>query len=93
MKLLVVVAPREARDDIEAALQSGGALGFTEIPGVLGEDSSGPRFGSRAAPGISDLILVAVDDGRLASMREALAQVAARKGRRLHGFLIPAEEL
>jgi hypothetical protein len=43
MKLLVLDVPREARDDIEAALESAGAVGFTEIPSVYGEGSSGPR--------------------------------------------------
>lgn len=93
MKLVVMVVPREARDDVEAALASAGPLGFTEIPAVYGEGSSGPRFGSRTAPGVSDLIFLAVEDGRLASIREALGSVEARLGRKLHAFLLPAEEI
>ena len=93
MKLVVMIVPREARDEIEAALESAGALGFTEIPRVLGEGSSGPRFGSRTAPGVSDLILVASEEARLLALREVLTAAGARMGRRLHAFVIPAEEL
>jgi hypothetical protein len=93
VKLLVMVVPREGRDDAEAALESAGALGFTEIPRVYGEGASGPRFGSRAAPGVSDLIFAAVEDGRLEPLRAALGAVGARLGRRLHAFLIPAQEI
>ena len=93
MKLLVVVVPREARDEAEAALESGGALGFTEVPSVFGEGASGPRFGSRTAPGVSDLIFAALEEDRVEPLRAALAAVGARMGRRLHAFVIPAEPL
>ncbi len=88
-----MVAPREVRDEAEAALQAAGAVRFTEIPTVYGEGSTGPRFGSRRAPGVSDLIFVAVEDARLGPLREALLAAGARLGRRLHAFLVPAEEL
>lgn len=93
MKLLVTVVPREARDDAEAALEAAGARGFTEISTVYGEGTTGPRFGSRAAPGVSDLIFLAVEESRIGPVREALAAVGARHGRRLHAFLLPAEEI
>lgn len=93
MKLLVMVVPREARDDAEAALESAGARGFTEISTVYGEGTSGPRFGSRAAPGVSDLIFLALEESRVGPVRDALAAVGARHGRRLHAFLVPAEEI
>ena len=93
MKLVVLVVPREARDDTEAALESVGAYGFTEVPSVYGEGSTGPRFGSRIAPGVSDLIFVAVEDARIGHVRTALASVETRLGRKLHAFLLPAEEI
>jgi hypothetical protein len=34
VKLVVLVVPREVRDDAEAALESIGAFGFTEVPSV-----------------------------------------------------------
>ena len=92
MKLVVLVVPREARDDAEAALESVGAYGFTEVPSVYGEGSTGPRFGSRIAPGVSDLIFVAVEDARIDDVRTALASVESGLGRKLHAFLLPAEE-
>jgi hypothetical protein len=93
LKLVVLVVPREARDDTEAALESVGAYGFTEVPSVYGEGTTGPRFGSRIAPGVSDLIFVAVEDARIGPLREALAAVETRLGRKLHAFLLPAEEI
>ncbi len=46
MKLVVLVVPREVRDDAEAALESVGAFGFTEVPSVYGEG----RFPDRPSP-------------------------------------------
>jgi hypothetical protein len=92
VKLVVLVVPREVRDDAEAALEAVEAYGFTEVPSVYGEGSTGPRFGSRIAPGVSDLIFVAVEDARIGDVRTALASVESRLGRKLHAFLLPAEE-
>ena len=47
MKVLLIVVPREARDDAEAALESAGARGFTEISTVYGEG----RLAPGSAPG------------------------------------------
>jgi hypothetical protein len=91
MKLLLLIVPREARDDAEAALEAAGALGFTEIPGVYGEGATGPRFGSRTAPGVSDLVFVALEDEQVDSVRQALA--AMPRAGRVHAFLVPAREL
>jgi hypothetical protein len=92
VKLLVVVVPREARDEAEAAIERAGAEGFTEIPSVYGEGSSGPRFGSRTAPEVSDLVFAAVADDRLAALREAPRAVEGRLGRRLPAFVLPVEQ-
>jgi hypothetical protein len=92
VKLLLVIVPREARDDAEAAISRAGAEGFTEIPGVYGEGSSGPRFGSRTAPDVSDLVFAAVPEERLAALRDALRAVEARLGRRLRAFVLPIEQ-
>jgi hypothetical protein len=92
VKLLLLVVPREARDDAEAALEEAGAEGFTEIPGVFGEGRTGPRFGSRAAPGVSDLVFVALPDAALEPVRRAVAGVEARRGVRLHAFILPVEK-
>ena len=91
MKLLMLIVPREARDDAEAALEAAGALGFTEVPGVYGEGATGPRFGSRTAPGVSDLVFAALDDTQVEPVRKALAAIP-RAGR-IHAFLVPAQEL
>ncbi len=93
MKLLVLVVPREARDDVEAALEESGATGFTEVPGVYGEGATGPRFGSRSAPGVSDLIFVAIAEERLARVGEAVGALEKRLDRRLHAFSMPIEQV
>jgi hypothetical protein len=91
MKLLMLIVPREARDDAEAALEAAGALGFTEVPGVYGDGATGPRFGSRTAPGVSDLVFAAVEEAQVEPVRRALAAIP-RAGR-VHAFVIPAQEL
>ena len=93
MRILLAVVPREARDDAEAALESAGARGFTEISSVYGEGTSGARFGSRAAPGVSDLLFLAIEDDTVEPIRAALRSVVERHGRRLHAFLLSAERL
>lgn len=92
MKLLLLVVPRELRDDAEAALEEAAGAGFTEIPGVYGEGSTGPRFGSRQAPGVSDLVFAALADGKLPAAREALAAAGARHGKPIRAFVLPVEE-
>jgi hypothetical protein len=92
LKLLLVVVPRELRDEVEAALEAAAGAGFTEIPGVYGEGSTGPRFGSRQAPGVSDLVLAALSEEKLPATREALAAIGARHGRPLRAFVLPVEE-
>lgn len=92
MKLLLAVVAREARDDAEAALEAAAGAGFTEIPGVYGEGSTGPRFGSRQAPGVSDLVFAAIADEKLPAAREALAGAGARHGKPVRAFVLPVEE-
>ena len=92
MKLLVLVVPRESRDDVEAVLTASGVVGFTEIPSVFGEGSSGPRFGSRVAPGVSDLIFAALPEDRLTAVRDAIGGVEKQRGGKLHAFLLPVTE-
>jgi hypothetical protein len=57
--MLLLLVPRELRDEAEAALEAAAGVGFTEIPGVYGEGSTDPRFASRLAPGVSDLVFAA----------------------------------
>ena len=92
MKLLLLVVPRELRDDAEAALVESAGVGFTEIPGVYGEGSTGPRFGSRQAPGVSDLVFAALPDAKLGAAREALASAGARRGLAIRAFVLPVED-
>jgi hypothetical protein len=92
VKLLLLVVPRELRDDAEAALETAAGAGFTEIPGVYGEGRTGPRFGSRQAPGVSDLVFAAVPDEKLPAARQALVAVGARHGQPLRAFVLPVEE-
>ncbi len=92
MKLLLLVVPREVRDDAEAALATAAGAGFTEIPGVYGEGRTGPRFGSRHAPDVSDLVFAAVLDEKLPAVREALAAAGARHAMPIRVFVLPVEE-
>ncbi len=50
-------------------------------------------FGSRVAPGVSDLIFVAVPDSTIGPVRAALTAAETRLGRKLHAFVLPAEEI
>lgn len=92
MKLLLLVVPRELRDDAEAALAEAAGAGFTEIPGVFGEGSTGPRFGSRQAPGVSDLVFAALPEPKLPAARKALSAVGASRGLTVRAFVLPVEE-
>ena len=60
---------------------------------MFGEGRSGPRFGSRSAPDVSDLVLALIPRDRLAEVRRGLESVEARLGRRLHAFVVPVEQV
>ena len=90
MKLLLLVVPRELRDEAEASLVESAGVGFTEIPGVYGEGSTGPRFGSAAR--VSDLVFAALPDAKLAAARGALAAAGARRGLAVRAFVLPVED-
>jgi hypothetical protein len=63
MKMVMIVVEQARREKVEAVLAERGVSGYSEIPTVYGAGSTGLRFGSRAFPGASSIILSVVEDG------------------------------
>ncbi|MBI5060390.1 hypothetical protein HZB60_11490 [candidate division KSB1 bacterium] len=68
MKMLMLIARSERREELEIFLQKEGLQGFSEIPDVRGRGTTGPRMGSLVAPTVSSMILVMVAAERIADI-------------------------
>jgi nitrogen regulatory protein PII len=74
MKMLMLIARTERREELEIFLRQEGLRGFTEISDVHGSGSSGPRMGSAVAPATSSVIFAMVSEPRL---QEIIAKLSA----------------
>lgn len=95
MKLLMIFVPSDCLDKCQAVLEREGVHAYTEIPRVLGSGSSGLKMGTRAFPGTSSLILVALEDAAAKGLVDAMERDceagASREETRV--FAVPVERL
>ena len=95
MKLLLVMAPTECLEDIQAIVHRHDIHAYTEFPNLLGEGESGGRLGTRAFPGTSSLLMTVLDPDQARLLRDALADFAAQPQNcnQIRVFALPAERL
>jgi len=95
MRLLLVMAPTECLQDIQAIVRGHDIHAYTEFPNLLGEGESGGRLGTRAFPGTSSLLMTVLDPEQAISLRDALADFAAQPENcsQIRVFALPAEQL
>lgn len=72
MKLLMIILDETLRDEVEAVLEKSGVSGYSEIPMVLGEGTTGKKLSSRLHPGANSIVFTIVEDERLDALRAAL---------------------
>jgi len=74
MKMLMIIANSKVREELESLLKQEGVTGYTEIPEVHGLGSSGPRMGSAIAPDTSSMILVLLEDEKVATLIKSIRE-------------------
>jgi hypothetical protein len=71
VKMLMVLAGTECREDVEIALERAGVTGYTEVD-ARGVGSTGRHLGSAAFPKTSTIIMSFVADEEVPKLRTAL---------------------
>ncbi len=93
MKLLMIIADEEHKEELEVFLHRSGVQGYSEIPHVTGLGLTGPRLGSGAFPKTSAMILSIIAPEVLADLRESLADFCNKCGGRVRMIAWDVEEV
>ncbi|MFN8535167.1 MAG: hypothetical protein U0556_16640 [Dehalococcoidia bacterium] len=99
VRLLMIVFPEAAEEEVRALLDRSGAPGWTEVRKLVGRGESGLRLGDRIWPGHNSAFLCAVPqhvaDQIATSLRTYLAQHYTPRGVSfaMRLFSIPCEVL
>ena len=95
MKMVIMIVDSGNKDEIKDMLQECDVPGYTEIPDVLGNGTTGQKGGSRAFPGSSTLFMVALEQECVDMLTEKLTQHHASIGKSegFKAFAFDLEEL
>ncbi len=74
MKLIVIIFDQVVLDEVESILEQHDVKGFSQIPTVLGEGTTGKRLASRLHPGANSMIFSVVEDEQIDSIKSDLLQ-------------------
>ncbi len=94
MKMIVVVCPQERHAEVRDSLERHGIHAYTELGHVVGEGTTGKKFGSRIWPEQSVLIFMVVDDDRKSQLLELVRQCQSRlyPAEGMRAFVLSVEE-
>ncbi len=94
MKLLIIFCTAPGAKPLIEILDGLGVGGYTVVPEVFGAGASGRHMGTRAHPGVSAMVLVAVDEKTAETILDALhahrGQCAPDQG--FHALQLPIEK-
>ncbi len=62
LKMIVVFVDADSMSQVERLFEECDVPGYSEIPNVLGKGETGKKFGTRAFPGSSTLLLTVIDE-------------------------------
>jgi uncharacterized protein YaaQ len=93
MKMLMIVVDDSHKEEVEAFLHRAGVAGYTEIADATGLGVTGPRLGSGAFPKTSAVILSAVGDGEVATLRAGLLEFCSACDERVKLLAWDVEEI
>ncbi len=93
MRMLMIVVDEGRKEELEVLLRKAGVSGWTEIPGVHGMGTTGPRLGSAAFPKTSAVLFTIVEDERARSLAADLKAYCHDCGERLKMASWAVEEL
>ncbi len=94
MKMLIAIYSQEADEYIVAAFKESGMHGYTKMEEVYGEgQETEPKLGTHIWPGKNNLLFLAIEDARVAQVKELLRQLKTKHSRAgIKAFLLPLEE-
>jgi len=72
VKLLMFMTPTECLDHLLDVMKAHHVTGYTELPNLPGTGLTGGRFGTRAFPGTSSILLSIVAPGVAERLTESL---------------------
>jgi hypothetical protein len=84
--MVMIIIEASKKEELEIFLEHCGVTGYTEISQTAGRGSRGLRFGSRAFPQTSAVILTALDDQTLERLQQGIDGFCAECGERLKVF-------
>ena len=78
MKMLTIVCREQFEDEVLVVFQALGITGYTVIHGVGGSGETGAVSVTHSQGNRNKMLLVALDDDRMATLVEAMKQVQTR---------------
>ena len=95
MKLLLILAPTECLEEIEALVRERDIRAYTEFRDLHGEGETGGRLGNRAFPGTSSVLMTVIPSDQVKGLTDQLAEFASRPENcdPIRVFAMPAEQL
>lgn len=95
MRLTFIVCEASVDERIMAMLTEAGASGYTRLTGAYGSGSHGRREGSPVWPGLNSIIMSAMTDEQIETVRRRIRDlVEEREGRlAIRMFAAPVEQI
>lgn len=95
MRLTFIVCEASVDERVMAMLTEAGASGYTRLTDAFGNGSHGRREGSPIWPGLNSIIMSAMTDEQIDTMRQRIEElVAEREGRlAIRMFATPVEQI
>ena len=79
----MILVDEARKEELEVVLQHAGVTGYSEIPGITGLGTTGPRLGSGPYPRTSSAIFTIVEDADVAPLSATLRERCHECGERL----------
>ncbi len=94
MKMMMIVYCEASDEIILAALKEAGVRAYSKMKDVSGEGTeTEPKLGTHTWPGRNDVILTAVENGKVDALKKMILRLKAEHPRcGVRGFVFPMEE-
>jgi nitrogen regulatory protein PII len=89
MKMLTIVCREQYEDEVLAVFSALGITGYTVIHGVGGSGETGAVSVTHTSSNRNKLLLVALDDDRMATLVQAVKELQATLVKELEGHPVP----
>ncbi|MFA5362170.1 MAG: PG0541 family transporter-associated protein [Candidatus Omnitrophota bacterium] len=95
MKMVMIVYNEAIDDEVMGALTASGIENFTKWQRVLGQGKiSGPHLDSSVWPGVNNVCMTVVEDGKVKPLLEQVKGLRKHLGKEgVKAFVLPVEEV